>query len=75
MHIASKEAQNDKIVEILYDINENIQYFSLNDKTIMEDNNEGMDKDQSSTSTQQEMVSNSFMPPKKLRYVSSRPPC
>jgi len=60
-----------KIVEILDDINENIQHLSLNDKTIIKDENEGMDKDQPNTNNQQEIVSNSFVPLKEIRYVSS----
>jgi len=35
--------------------------------------NKEIDKDQLSFSNQQEMVSNFFIPPKKLRYVSSYP--
>ena len=71
IHVAFEETQNEKIVEILDNINESIQHLSLNDKTIMKDDNEGMDKDQPNTNNQQEMVSNSFVPLKELRYASS----
>jgi hypothetical protein len=46
MHIAFEKTQNDKIDEILDDINESVQHLNFNDKTPMEDNNEEMDKDQ-----------------------------
>jgi hypothetical protein len=39
----------------------------------MKVNNEEMDKYQLSSSIQQEMVSNSFVPPNELRYLSSHP--
>jgi hypothetical protein len=68
MYVVFEETQNDKIDEIIDDINENVEHISLNDKTLMEDNNEKM-KDQPSSSHQQEMVNNSFVPPKKLRYM------
>jgi len=73
MYIAFEKTQNDKIDEILDDINENVQHLNFNDRTPMEDNNEEMDKDQPISSHQQEMVSNSFVPPKELRYVNSHP--
>jgi hypothetical protein len=60
-----------KIVEILDDINESIQYLSLDDKTIIKDDNEGKDKDQPNTNNQQEIVSNFFVPLKEIRYISS----
>jgi hypothetical protein len=40
----------------------------------MKDNNEEINKDQPSSSHQQEMVNNSFIPPKELRNASSHPP-
>ena len=43
------------------------------DKTPMKANNEEIDKYQPSSSNQQEMVSNSFVPLNELRYVSSHP--
>jgi hypothetical protein len=74
MHITFEKTQNDKIDEILDDINESVQHLNFNDKTPMEDNNEEMDKDQPISSHQQEMISNSFVPPKELSYVDSHPP-
>jgi putative salt-induced outer membrane protein YdiY len=50
IHVAFEESQNDKIIEILDDINESVQYLSLNNKTHMGVNNEEMNKDQPSTS-------------------------
>jgi len=38
-----------KIIEILDCINKSVQLLNLNDKTLLEANNEGMDKDQPST--------------------------
>jgi len=35
-----------KIIEILDCINKSVQLLNLNDKTLLEANNEGMDKDQ-----------------------------
>jgi len=52
MYVVFKETQNDKIVEILYHINECGQHLSLNDKTPMEANNKKINKDQPSTSNQ-----------------------
>ena len=46
---------------------------SQNDKTPMEANNEEIYKGHPSTSNQQEMVSNSCMPPNELRYINSHP--
>jgi hypothetical protein len=34
MHVAFEESQNDKIIKILDDINESVQYLSLNNKNI-----------------------------------------
>jgi hypothetical protein len=45
MHAAFKETQNNKIIKILDDMNKNIQYLSLNNTTLTEVNNEGMNKD------------------------------
>jgi hypothetical protein len=73
MHVVFEKTQNDKIVEILDNINENVQYLSLDDKTPIEENNEGMNKHQPSSSNQLEMVSNSCVPLKELRYISSHP--
>jgi len=52
MYVVFKETQNNKIVEILYHINECGQHLSLNDKTSMEANNKKINKDQPSTSNQ-----------------------
>ena len=52
MHVAFKETQNDKIDEILDDINESVQHLNLNDKTPIENNNKEMNKDQPSISHQ-----------------------
>ena len=50
MHIASEKTQNEKkIIDILDDINKSVQHLILNDKSLMEANNEGMEKDQPST--------------------------
>lgn len=74
MHVAFEETQNDKIVEILDDLNKSVQNLNLHDKNPNETSNEDMNKDQPSSSNQQELVSNSVEPPKELRYVSSHPP-
>jgi hypothetical protein len=71
MHVTFEETQNDKIVEILDDINKNIQHLNLIEKTPMKANNKEIEKDQPSTSNQYEIVINSFVPPKELWYVSS----
>ncbi|KAF9662218.1 hypothetical protein SADUNF_Sadunf18G0030400 [Salix dunnii] len=74
MHVAFEETQNDKIVEIPDDLNGSVQNLNLNDKNPKESSNEDMNKDQPSSSNQQELVSNSFEPPKELRSKQANDP-
>ena len=74
IHIILKETHKDKINDILDDINESVQYLSLNDRTPMKDNKKEMIKNQPNTSHQQDIASNSFVQLKELRYVRSHPP-
>jgi hypothetical protein len=70
MHVVLKETQNEKIVEILNDMNESVHHLNINDKIRIKANNEEMYKDQPNLSKQQDMICN-FVSLYKLRYVSS----
>ena len=52
IHRVFKETQNDKIFDIVDNINESVQHLSLNDKKHMEVNNKEMNKDQPSPNKQ-----------------------
>ena len=70
IYVALEETQNDKIVEIIDHINESGQHLSFNVKTPIEANNNNNKKKQRPTNHKQSIRdSNSFIPPKELRYV------
>jgi len=71
IHVAFEKTQNNKIVKTLDDTNESVQHLSINDKIPIKANNEGLDKYQPSLSNQQDMISNSIVPPNELRHISS----
>jgi hypothetical protein len=52
MYISFEETRDEIFFKILNNINKSVEYLSLNDKNLMEANNEKMDKDQLHSSKQ-----------------------